>query len=606
MSVSLSGSAGDLRITFYAHIDHQDGQRIVELDALEQAANERLMQQLLSDPTLADLLDSFQTTSTPATQPHDEAGHCPSNAETSVLQHTPEPAPRQRADADTAQQGEATSDRGQDTSNDAAMHPSHRAPATGGASAEDSTNPDNNQEANDQETEGLTVEPSDSQSPNNPSPDKKPDPRNQPKSENPKSLLYETVKEEGFKASPKGKRPKKTKGSKKPRKPKMRFTPTPQRELPQYSCPNIGHRYLQAAQPEGKPTRSPGPCDKCDACMGARRHEKMEQYAASKPSPVSTVLECDFPTFFMANDFATLDKHKNWIPEARRCTLFNALHEYALGRPWKIRLILDSPASVELRDAIEQHAINAGARNVSVTETPVSPGQFMAWLPHQFSMKKGPKSHYNLCRFSNGWAQKEKTPSDNRKGKTERLLAEDSDTEIFVTVQIERATAITKSWKETYNLSNNKDVPPERRRELRKQARRELQRARQVAFTDWLRRWETLHPEYIDRCRKFIDEYRRGEKPSAAEWQAETKGPRKLVVETARWLNGARDVEPAFVTVAQRLGYIPEGEHPAVDVAYLTQLTRTLPPLEFYDEPYVLEAFPEEFDPFDDYAEMAA
>ena len=590
MSVSLSDSAGDLRIKFCAHIDHQDGQRIVELDSLEHAANERLMQLLLADPMLVELLDSLKTTNAPATQQHDEAGRCPSNAETSVLQHTPEPAPPQRADTDTAQQDEPTSDRGQDTSNGAATRPGHHAPATGEASTEDSPNPENNQENNNQETEGFTVEPSNSQSPTNPSPDKQPNPRNQPKSKKPKSLLPKGVNKEGFKQTSKGKR---SKGAKKQ---KIRFTSTPRAKLPQHSCSHMGHRYVQAAQPEGRNSLSPGHCDKCDGCIEARRHEKMEQYAASKPSPVSTVLECDFPTFFKANHFATLDKHKTWIREARRCTLFDAIQEYDLRRPWIIRLILDSPASAEVRDAIEQHAISCGARNVSVTVGPVSPEQFKKWVPHQFSMHKVGKTFFILCRFSNGWAQKRKTPSDNRSGKKEMLRADDSGTEKREPVQTERAKAITKSWKPTYFQSIDKNLQPEKRRELRAQARRELERARQVGFMDWIQRWERLQPEYIDLSRKFIHDYLRGEKPSPREWQDETRGPRELVVETARWLNGARDLEPALVTVAQRLGFIPEGEHPAVDVGYLTELTRTLPPLEFYDEPYPMESFPETSD----------
>ncbi len=601
MSVSISDSVGDLRIKFCAHIDHQDGQRIVELDSLEHAANERLMQLLLADPTLVNLLESLKTTNAPSTQQQDEAGHHQSNAETSVHQHTPEPAPPEPADTDTAQQDGPTSDGGRDTSNSATTCPGHHTPTTGEASTEDNPNPENNQENKNQDTEGLNVEPSDSQSPSNPSPDKQPNPRNQPKSPNPKSLLRDNVvNKEGFKQTSKGRRSKGTK------KPKIWFTPTPRAKLPQHSCSNMGHRYIQAAQPEGRDSLRPGSCDKCDGCIEARRHEKMEQYGASKPSPVSTVLECEFPTFFKANNFATLDKHKTWIREARRCTLFDAIQQYDLRQPWIVRVILDSPASAEVRDAIEQHAINSGARNVSVTVKPVSPEQFKEWVPHQFSMHKVGRSFFILCRFSNGWAQKQKTPSDNRSGQTEILRAHHSGTEKPEPVENERAKAITKSWKPTYFMSMDKNLPPEKRRELRKQARRELERARHVAFMDWIQRWEKLQPEYIDLSRKFIDDYLRGEKPSPREWQDQTRGPRELVVETARWLNGTRDVESALVMVAQRLGCIPEGEHPAVDGEYLMELIRTLPPLEFYDEPYSMDSFPETSDLFDDCEATAA
>ena len=586
MSVSVSGSAGDLRITFCARIDHQDGQRVVEIDALEHADHKRLMQLLLADPKLANLLASFDTGDAPAAQQHEDARYRPSDAETGGIHHTPEPAPQQPTGTDTVQQDEPSSDRGQDTDNGGTPGQGHPDPLTDEASTEDRPEPGNprkaNHQAKNQETEGFTDQQSDPQSPPNSSSDKKPGTRNRPKSEKPESLLQQTVNEEGFKNTSKGKR---SKRSKKPKKPKIWFTPTPRTDLPQYSCSNMGRRYIQAAQPEGRDSLRPGCCDICEDCIESRRHKKMEQYAASNPSPVSTVLECDFPNFFKCDDFAKDEKHKKWIREARRATLFNALEKYDLHQPWMIRLILDSPASAEVQDAIEQYAISAGARNVSVTVRPVPPEQFKAWVPHQFSLKKGPKSYYNLCRFSNGWAQEQKTPSDNRSGKKEVLLPNDSDAEIIVPVQIERAKAITKSWKPTYHLSKKKFLTPEKRRELRKQARRELQRARLVAFMDWIQRWERVQPEYIDLSRKFIEDYLRGEKPSAREWQQETRGPRELVVETARWLNGARDVEPALVTVAQRLGFIPEGEHPAVDVGYLTELTRALPPLVFHDAP---------------------
>ena len=57
------------------------------------------------------------------------------------------------------------------------------------------------------------------------------------------------------------------------------------------------------------------------------------------------------------------------------------------------------------------------------------------------------------------------------------------------------------------------------------------------------------------------------------------------MVEVARWLKGEREPEPAIMMVAARLGYIAEGPVPTIDPAFLSELTATLPPLEFVDEP---------------------
>ena len=598
MSVPVSGTAGDLRITFCARIDHQDGQHIVELDSLEHAAHERLMQLLLADPTLADLLHNFPTTDATAPHQHSETSDCPIGDDASGLHPTSESAPSQRTGHNTAQQGEPPSDRGGVSHNGVPPQQGRPAPSTGDTTSDGSQKSGNPSGSQNQKREESTEEWADSQSPYDSPPANEPDPENQQHSENSKSPIQSQQK--GFGGTSKGKR------SKRAKKQKLWFTPTPRARLPEYSCSRFGRRYVKAAQPEGLNSLSPGPCDYCEGCTEARRHEKMEQYEASAPSPISTVLECQFPTFLEANDFGQLDEHKQRLSQARRCTLFTPFLRYELDKPWVMRLIWDGPASDEEKDAIEHHANTLGASDVSVTVGPVSPQQFKEWVPYKFSMKKDTGGFYILCRFSNGWAQKQKEPSDHRSGLKSMELTDKSAYVTPEAVQIERTQENTKSWRGTYRLSQNNLVPPEQRHELAQEAQRELERARYVSLMDWIQRWETLQPEPIELSRKFIDDYLCGENPSAREWQEATNGPKALVVETARWLKGERDHEPSILMVAERLAYINTWGEPAIDPHYLAKHTSNLPPLEFHDAPYDMDGSFDEFDPFDDYEAQVA
>ena len=331
----------------------------------------------------------------------------------------------------------------------------------------------------------------------------------------------------------------------------------------------------------------------------------MEQYEASKPSPISTILEYQFPTFFEANEFAQLREHAKRISNARRCTMFSAIQQDRFDQPWVVRMIWDGPASAEVKDDIEHHAEGAGAENVSVAVGPLSPEQFLDWVPYRFSMPKTGGGFYNLCRFSNGWAQKQKAPSDHRSGRKRMIQTDKSGQSKPEPVQIERAQEITDSWKPTYRLLQNKGLPPARRQELAEEFPRALERARYVSIMDWIRRWEMLQPEHIDLSSKFIDDYLCGEKPPVREWQDVTNGPTELVVETARWLNGEREPEPYITMVADRLGYIATWGKPDIDLPYLAELTSALPPLVFDDAPYATEGSFDD-DLFGDYEEIAA
>ena len=594
MSVSVSGPAGDLRITFCACIEDQEGQRMVELDFLEHEAHERLLRLLLEDPTLVDRLANLETDDSPSMRPHGETDDCPSGDVAGGLHHPAEAAPRRPRQRSKAQRGGPPSDQSNDTRSNGAPRQPHHARSTDEASTVAQPDPVDTPETDNQETQVSTQHLASTQSPSDSTSNVNPGPESH---QSDKSPLYPS--KEGFARISKGKRAKPAK------KQRLSFMPTPRSELPEFACVNFGHRFLQAAQPEGRDSLSPGPCNGCAGCIGAKRYEKMEQYEASKPSPISTVLEYQFPTFIEANEFAQLREHAKRISHARRCTLFTALQQYRFGLPWVVRMIWDGPASDEVKDDIEHHAKNAGAENVSVTVGPLSPQQFLDWVPYRFSMPKTGGGFYNLCRFSNGWAQKQKAPSDHRSGRKRMIQTDKSGQPKPEPVLIERAQAIANSWKGLYRQSQSKFLLPERRQELAEEFQRALDRARYVAIMDWVQRWEMLQPEHIDLSRKFVDSYLCGQKPSDTEWQEATDGPKALVVETARWLNGERGPEPYITMVADRLGYIMRWGKPDIDTHYLTELTHTLPPLVFDDALYDTDGSFDD-DLFGDYEEMAA
>ena len=388
-----------------------------------------------------------------------------------------------------------------------------------------------------------------------------------------------------------------TKGD--PGRKRLEFTPTPQSMLPQYACPFWGRRIMRTAHPEGKDKIGTGPCGKCDACVGYRKHTKMEQYIASKPSPVSTVLECLFRTIHEAYKFADLPAHRRRIGRVRRQIGFSQPEVDWLENSWLVRIIWDAPADGDELDLIKQHAVDSGAESTNLEVRPVTPAQFMNWLPNRFSLKKPEGGLIVLCRFSNNWAQKVKEPRSWRNGLTRTVKNSPTKEGNLQPTQSPRAKEITQSWKPWYKESKNPKWTPELRQTFKEDAQRRLERARYVEFMDWLHRWEALQPNHIIRSKEFIDAYVRGEKPSAQEWQEETLGPKEMVVEVARWLNGERDPAPAVLMAAERLGFVGLMAAP-IDASFLAELTTSLPPLVFHDAPSAAS------DPFDGYEEMVA
>lgn len=110
-------------------------------------------------------------------------------------------------------------------------------------------------------------------------------------------------------------------------------------------------------------------------------------------------------------------------------------------------------------------------------------------------------------------------------------------------------------------------------------ANRLLERARYINAMDWLQRWMELYEENsnLDASQAFISEYLAGRSPDVKEWQKKTRGSKHMIVETARWLNGERDPEPATMLVAEVLQFRERSGEPHIDTDFLNELMLDLP-----------------------------
>ena len=357
------------------------------------------------------------------------------------------------------------------------------------------------------------------------------------------------------------------------------FVPTPQHELPQFACPSSGRRYSTSIHPEGETRTAPTACGKCEYCIGYKKFGKLEQYLASQPSEMATILVAVFPTPDDASVFSGKKAHLNRLNKTRRFTILRQFTEFGHTKPCWVQVIWDGTATEQQIKDAKKRARQSGGKKVKGFVVKVSKEKFLEWLPDHFSLegkrrKDRKQGRINACRFSNGWTQPLKLPDDWRDGLTRSVGAPRKSEWRPRPRQNLRGLLIRNSWRR--NFLADPTAPA---------VTRALERARYVNAMDWIVRWENLELKHIDATQGFIDAYLLEKNPSVKDWQQKTDGPRPLAVETARWLNGEREPEPAITMVAARLGYIGEGPEPAIDPAFLAELTYTLPPLEFVDEP---------------------
>ena len=354
------------------------------------------------------------------------------------------------------------------------------------------------------------------------------------------------------------------------------FVPTPQYELSEYSCPEMGHRYNAVHVPEGRERTTPMACKKCDKCLAYRKFQKFEQWRFSTTSPTSTYLLAEFPT---PDDAAYFAGMKGLLSRRERFTKFSVLHQskkWGPDQPCWVRVIWDCAATNRQITNIRKRAWRAGGRRLKSARIKLSEKQFIEWLPDKFRMQaaiteKRKSGSINTCRFPNGCAQPIKIPDDWRDGLRRNAAMPRASGHSAKLTQVPRGVIIRRSWRR--NFVDDPDSS---------EANRRLERARYINAMDWMTRWMELYEENsnLDASKAFINAYLAGRKPDVKAWQEQTHGSRHMIIETARWLNGERDPEPATMLVAEGLELRNRSVEPHIDPDFLHRLTLMLPAIE--------------------------
>ena len=351
------------------------------------------------------------------------------------------------------------------------------------------------------------------------------------------------------------------------------FVPTPQYELPQYACPRLGHRYNSTFLPEGRERTTPMACKKCDKCLGYRKHVKYQQWQASVTSPTATFLKAEFPTPDAAAYFAGLKGLLSRRERFTKLTILKQTREAGPDHPCWVRIIWDCVATNRQITNVRKRAFAAGGRRRKCGRIAVSEAQFLEWLPDQPTLmgektSKRKTGKINACRFPNGCAQPLEIPDDWRDGLSRNSAIRSSSERRLEPTNIERGVKIRNSWRPFYIADPDSPI-----------ANRRLERARYVNAYDWIHRWMTMDEETpnLSMSREFINAYLSGQNPDVKQWQLTTRGPRPMVVETARWLNGERDPEPATILVAHAVELVKTPIEKHIDPNFLNELDQTLP-----------------------------
>ena len=114
-----------------------------------------------------------------------------------------------------------------------------------------------------------------------------------------------------------------------------------------------------------------------------------------------------------------------------------------------------------------------------------------------------------------------------------------------------------------------------------------LHRARYVDFLDW---FYCMSDRALEATRTCINRILDGEEPNLKALATWTSAPKQMVLETAAFLMGEREPEPALTLAAEKLGFISMmGKFPDRHIApeFLAQLTDNLPLLLKFEGPRV-------------------
>lgn len=360
----------------------------------------------------------------------------------------------------------------------------------------------------------------------------------------------------------------------------LTFLPPPRNSRPEWSCLQMGLQYNETAQPARAVKRSPYACKKCANCIRYQIYAKAVKYSQSLPGLLQTILTFTALDPTAARKFASNRQHSRRLPSARRYSQLSqeALSEDTDGSnlPCDGYLLWDGEMDHHTLQMIEAHAKDCGVYHVNAHVTVVDENKFREWLPSRLSLVGRDGEKVDASHFGRGWAKETKPEKDGRDGRTRvKYVPQDGDP-VTQCSQNERAQAISNSWRPDFAFQWDLTLTPQERKVERGRYIHLLHRARYINYADWL---YCMSPRTLELTKLCIEMRLKGEKPNFKHWQTFTDAPQEMIDETAKWLMGKREPEPAITLVAQRLGFISMWREPHIDQDSLAELTDTLPPL---------------------------
>lgn len=364
-------------------------------------------------------------------------------------------------------------------------------------------------------------------------------------------------------------------------------------------CRFMGRRYRRTAQPSGEWKIRRLRCLKCLNCIDFMMFMKSIKFRDAEPAPTLTILEFTAANPSAARDFASLKQHSRRLPGARRASLLDQdyLDEDQDGTemPTHGRILIDGVVPEKERTNMLRHAKRKDMTNVRVLVEPVDEEKFRSYLPTRLRLHGIPDRKIDACHFGRGWSRKWKPQSLWGDG-ISRVATVPDDRPAKRNYTDELTRAIERScqpWRdhEREVRRTGKEDPAEKARALPY-----LQRGRYAFTLYWFERASERSLEATQRC---IESVLNGEKPDLQEWRLFTKIPKEPVLETASYLLGEREPEPAIFLIAEKLGFTSMWREPHIDPAFLRELTDTLPlpwPAR-EDERYHDERYDDDLDP---------
>ena len=368
----------------------------------------------------------------------------------------------------------------------------------------------------------------------------------------------------------------------------LEFTAPLQKSKIEWRCEKLGWFYNLLAQPADNGKQAPLPCMKCAGCVRYELFLKSLQYKYGAPAPIQTVMEFQARTPRKAREFTGNRQHARRLPGTRRLSLLDQKavkdDEDGTRKSCQGVLIWDGEIPEPVRIQMEKHACKLKMTHVKVYAAALDETKLRDMLPTRLRL---PGLDINTCHFSPGWAKKRLPYSDWRDGVCRVVGIADGGIPVTELWQPERAKAIAQSWRPLFYFEQDNDLPPAERERERRWAMPYLHRARFVDFLDWLYSMSSRALKFTKFC---INQILDGEEPNLKALETWTSAPKQLVLETAAFLMGKREPEPALTLAAEKLGFISmPGKFPDrhIDPEFLAQLTENLPLLLSHEGPRV-------------------